>query len=33
MRLIDADALVDALMMYTWYDEDDRVHRKHYPIL
>ena len=22
MRLFDADALVDALMMYTWYDED-----------
>lgn len=22
MRLIDADALVDALMMYTWHDED-----------
>jgi hypothetical protein len=22
MKLIDADALVDALMMYTWYDED-----------
>ena len=22
MRLIDADALVDALMMYTWCDED-----------
>lgn len=25
MRLIDADALVDALMTYTWRDEDDRL--------
>ena len=25
MRLIDADALVDALMTYTWKDEDERT--------
>ena len=25
MRLIDADALVDALMAYTWRDEDERL--------
>lgn len=25
MRLIDADALVDALMTYTWRDEDERL--------
>lgn len=25
MRLIDADALVDALMTYTWRDEDERT--------
>lgn len=25
MRLIDADALIDALMAYTWRDEDERL--------
>ena len=25
MRLIDADALIDALMVYTWRDEDERL--------
>lgn len=25
MRLIDADALVDVLMNYTWRDEDERL--------
>lgn len=25
MRLYDADALVDALMTYTWRDEDERL--------
>ena len=25
MRLIDADALVDVLMTYTWRDEDERL--------
>lgn len=24
-RLIDADALVDALMTYSWRDEDERL--------